>query len=318
MKYEEFKTELITTLSTYFDHSYEISIQNITKNNETKEDALIIVEEGRNISPTIYLKPYYKLAIDEKESILDIADSIRCVYYDSKPSDDFNIESLLDYDGIKPYITYKLINYEKNTKRLKNLPNRKFLDLAIIYEIQLTSAMLPLRNLETIDDNTATITITNDLLSKWNISEDELYNIAKHNADRLNPPVVKSLMAFCESLLNNIDCEQCFEEDELPVEMDAYILTNNTGRNGATVMLYKNQLAILSNIMNDDLVIIPSSIHEVIVFRKGTKNNIDEWNSIIDTVNSTELDECDILSDHAYFYLKSDKMIHYKEAKLIS
>jgi len=310
MIYEDFKAELIDALSTYFDCNYEISIQNIQKNNETTEEAIIIREKGRNISPTIYLKPYYLLVKENSETIKDIADNIRCLYYNSQPLDDFDLDQLFDFNQVSTNIVFKLVNLDKNKSRLDKMPHRMYMDLAIIYEIIINKKMLSFAAFEETNDSSATITITNELMDKWKISETDLFNIAKKNTARLNPPVVKSLMEFCKTLMSEIDSETICEYESLPPEMDAYILTNNSGRNGATAMLYKNQLKFLSDIMNDNLVIIPSSIHEVIIFRKGEKNDITEWNSIIELVNSTELAECDILSTHAYFFDRKSNILY--------
>ena len=37
------------------------------------------------------------------------------------------------FDNVKPYIIYRLVNYERNKKLLEKLPYKKYLDLAIIY-----------------------------------------------------------------------------------------------------------------------------------------------------------------------------------------
>ena len=54
--------------------------------------------------------------------------------------------------------------------------------------------------------------------------------------------------------------------------------------------------------LNDDLIIIPSSIHEVIIVPEDKVTDVKSLNSLIADVNRNELEWEDILSDHAYYY----------------
>ena len=52
----------------------------------------------------------------------------------------------------------------------------------------------------------------------------------------------------------------------------------------------------------DEVIIIPSSVHEVILLPIEMKDKVDEINAIIQTINKTMLAPEEILSDHAYLY----------------
>ena len=59
MNYQEFLTTIKTRLSLQIDSDFTLTIQTFTKNNGTRHEGLIIQNPGLNVSPTIYLKPYY-------------------------------------------------------------------------------------------------------------------------------------------------------------------------------------------------------------------------------------------------------------------
>ena len=58
--YESFKQTLLTNVGTFFSADTHISIDSFTHNNQLSLDGLTILESGSNISPTIYLKPYFE------------------------------------------------------------------------------------------------------------------------------------------------------------------------------------------------------------------------------------------------------------------
>lgn len=86
------------------------------------------------------------------------------------------------------------------------------------------------------------------------------------------------------------------DEDTTPPTINAYILMTE-----------------ISDRFNDDLIIIPSSIHECIVIpsRSAEIPNLDSLNEIINSVNANELTPDEILSDKAYGYDKNThELIH--------
>ena len=91
--------------------------------------------------------------------------------------------------------------------------------------------------------------------------------------------------------------------------MPMYVLSNSRMINGAAAMLYPDILRKLSDKLKSDLYIIPSSVHEVIVFARNMANDEKSLKEMIRTVNRTQLEPQDVLSDSLYFYNRNDEKI---------
>ena len=110
MNYTEFLCSIKQSMTEVFDSSFNICVKPIEKNNGTYLDGLIICNPDYNISPTIYLNPYYHRYL-EGVSIKDICDDIFTTYNQYMPAANFDIESVIDFEKCKDSIIYKLINY---------------------------------------------------------------------------------------------------------------------------------------------------------------------------------------------------------------
>ena len=52
-------------------------------------------------------------------------------------------------------------------------------------------------------------------------------------------------------------------------------------------------------------ILLPSSIHEVILIPKSKSPDLKDLNEMINEVNETQVQEEEVLSDHAYYYEKN-------------
>lgn len=88
-------------------------------------------------------------------------------------------------------------------------------------------------------------------------------------------------------------------------EFSMYVITNEYGVNGAAAVMYKGALANLAEHLDSNLLIFPSSTHEVLLIPFGNKSEVTsdaEW--IVRAVNRSDVHEIERLSDRAYFYDK--------------
>ena len=90
--------------------------------------------------------------------------------------------------------------------------------------------------------------------------------------------------------------------DEMPEQEEImYVLSNHSNTNGASVIM---DIYTLKDIYKQigEFVMIPSSIHEWIIIRKRDAQDLDEIRSMINEVNSTQVDPRDQMSDHPYTF----------------
>lgn len=286
MKFDEFKEKVAKEMKQRLGEG-EVILQNIMKNNDTRLTGLSILSPNTNLSPTIYLEKYYQDM--QSKTFAQVVDEIWKVYSDNRPTKDVNVALFKRWDLAKARIVMKLVNYEYNRELLKTVPYDRFLDLAIVYYYVLDIS----------EKGTATILIHNNHLDVWGISKEELKKTAYINYQGFYETSIRSMEDVVMELFGTTQEELGVAPDESPLSV--YVVTNQLKLNGATVMLFPEKLQKISERLGSDLYILPSSIHEILVFPKQD-NDIEELREMVREVNATCVDKLERLSDSVYCY----------------
>jgi hypothetical protein len=295
MNYEEFKKAIEENLQSYLPEKYqemEIRIQKINKINIIKDGLLIIDKNnssGPNISPTLYLDDLYDVYLHGslEDALSKAAGFIREGMDKARPV----MDTINDNDkNIKDNIVFQVVNTEANKEMLEYMPHRGYLDLSVIYKWVLSS-----------DKNNFTSGfITNDFAKNLGLTEEELFGLAKENTKRIMPSKTDTIYNIIQQIIG-------IEETDVltaPKE-DMYVITNEQGINGATSILYEETMHDLSQKLDCDLYILPSSIHEVIVVPASSDSPIpNELAGMVSEVNFSEVDVSERLSNQVYLYDK--------------
>lgn len=296
MNYELFKEEVVEKVSALVEDAKEVKINKVVKNNDLQLDGLVIISPNVTVAPTIYLNSLfddYKAGV----SLNTIVDKILDIYRNAEiPEFAKNADDYTKYDFVKERLAIKAINYEKNKKMLKDVPYVRRLDLAIIYLCVIDKG----------DKESASIMIRNSHLKFWGIDEGTLFTDAISNAP-------KFLKANAYSLFGTVYGNPKMESMEIAdVELDdddLLILTNENKVDGASCIFYPSVIETISNKLDSDLYIIPSSIHEVLILRKTDNIKREDLDNLINTVNHSGLSSTEILSNHVYIYDRDDKIL---------
>lgn len=284
--YQAFVTLVKETLQQELGENYVLTIQNVVKVNDTHRCGITIQKKGVNISPTIYLEEYYQ-QYQSGEVIEDIVECIISRYNDTEVTSDFDVKGILNFSSIKEKIMFKLINLEKNDEFLQNVPYVPFYDFAIVFYVFVDMHEI----------GSATITVKNNLLEIWNITKEELYDIAKENTSEKLPFHFLSMSVILEELSG----KWCGENHMM------YVLTNSKRCLGASCILYEGTLEHIRETLEEDFYLIPSSIHEWIVIPLSCFGCEDEMNDIISEINETQVEEEEILGNRCYYYDSATK-----------
>lgn len=307
--YNYFVNEITKKVRKNMGDEYSVNIYKVIKNNSLELDSLVVLEKGKNYAPNLYLEPYYESYLDGTP-LEEITDRLCDVYrQNTLPiiSKDFHYS----YDEMKPYIIYRLINYEKNKSLLCQVPHLKQLDLAITFHCLVRDD----------EEGIGTIRITNEHLKLWNASITELVSLAQNNTRRLFPASIRSMEEvmrgiFMEESKNNssetvIDeqMEQLLIHNTASNQTRMFILTNQKGINGASCMLYKDVLRKFADMVRSDFYILPSSIHEIILVPAGKNMNKEALSRMVQEVNCTQVAEEEVLSDRVYYFSREKDRI---------
>lgn len=288
MKYVEFKECVLEVINTRIDDGEEVKLDKVTKNNNITLDSITIIRPGYNVFPTTYLNYYYEAYLNGK-TIEEIVEEIFYVSESYTGTKEYFNNILEDYDAIKDNIVCKLINTKLNKNLLNLIPFKPFLDLAIVAYCVMDKG----------DDGCCGIIITNEILKGWDINADDMIEEAIDNT----PKFLGETLFPVTNLLDKND--PFYASEDIPL----YILTNQYHTNGAICILDEFILDDLSNELESDLIIIPASVHEVMIAPKYMGPNTDELDMLINQINKNDLQPQDILSDHSYTYLRASKKI---------
>ncbi len=291
MTYDEFKQAVCQNILHQLPSDTSIQLQQIYKNNGLKMDGLTITSGQCNVSPTIFLNYYY-----EKQNLFPdfdaILNDILLTYEQNKTSENIAVDFFTDYEKVRHYLAYRIINYEKNKELLQTVPHMCYLDLAIVFYCLL---QIP-------EKGNATILIHNSHMKLWHVTLPDLYEQACLTTPSLLPYDFQSMASVLAETFESSSYSHSF--------CPMYILTNTSKLYGASCILYPYLLQTIAKTLDTDFFILPSSIHEIIILPQTAKfSRPKELAAMVASINETELAVEEVLSDHIYYYSKTKQKL---------
>lgn len=292
MDYTTFKNEILKLLKESLPEEITVICEKIPKNNGIFLEGILLKKQEKNTSPILYVNEYYKL-YQKGVPMEQLVEKILWNYemYDSQMN--LSGEFFRQYEPIKKHIFFNLVNYEKNKEYLKQVPHKRFLDLAVIFYYQM----------ETMH-STATITIRNSHMKLWGIDFETLEENAKRYTYIEKPAEFLTIAQIAG--VEEKEWEKMTGED--PVSM--FILTNKQRNLGAGTILYPSIMQQAERLFQGDFFILPSSIHECILIPATGSYNQEELVEMVKDINQEHVSPEEFLADQAYYYLDEDDKIH--------
>lgn len=198
------------------------------------------------------------------------------------------------WEKCKNLVRGRVINYKRNISYLEDKVHKRILDLAIIYTITWTQ-----------EECCYSMTVNKSILEAWNISVETLDDVANKNMRKdgylcLSIEDVLRQNGMDESLLGELD-----------INIRLYVLTNVSKTQGAALMFTPGVLRECADRLGStDLVVIPSSKHEVLLL--NNKMGADIMRNMVREVNATQVAIDDYLADNVYLYkYEEDTLVVY-------
>lgn len=280
MNYEQFIHAMLECAKTKLSESEHVEKQEILKNNGVVAIGLSIRNKGENTAPIIYLEEYYKRYC-LGETIEMLTEHLLSRSRSAPPAPMWKYEDILDFRKVKRQVVYKLINAERNQKLLKEVPNLPMLDLAIVFYV-----LVPVNDCEN-----CSILIRNAHMDYWELPISLLYQCAKENTQRLCPYSLSPLADVLEQYIG-----------ELAVDSPLIVLSNETGVNGASAILYPQMPKRIYQYVGRNYYLLPSSIHEFLIMPEDKHILPEHLKEIVQDVNENHIAEEEILSDSVYYF----------------
>lgn len=302
MVYRTFLMQVSAHIQKSLGEGCRVQLIQVQKNNGLILDGLCIEGQNTSCSPTIYLNSYYleyQKGIPLETICLFILEAYKSHTVAPAISDiDFS-----NFLSLKNQIVYRLINSASNQALLKEIPHVRFLDLAIVFCIYLSPD----------SPGKMTALIRNSHLKTWNISSEDLFSLAMVNTPRLLPPSIRSLTSVMEEILTGCSddipqplvssdsSEESSDREDL-YETPLYVLTNQLGIYGASCLLYSRPLKNFADSRKTDIIILPSSIHEVLLISDRPDIDYEALSQMVMEINLSDVPLEDRLSNQVYRY----------------
>ena len=197
-------------------------------------------------------------------------------------------DAIKNKDFIRKNVTYKVMNKELNKEYLADKLWTGYLDLALVYIIDLDFCF------SDTPDRRGSIAVTKAMLDGAGLTEDEVAEAARDNLldEQAEFIHLSSILGEAGSAI----------PDGVP---PMWVLTNKDRMNGARMFLREDVMdQVIRQTGEQKVVLIPSSIHEFIVIPETDYMGHEELCRMIQEVNSdgTCVHPTDILGDHPYIY----------------
>ena len=302
MVYKQFQKAVLESLKERLGFEYHLTLTTITKNNGLTLDGICIGYKESLTAPTIYLKAFFDAYSRGKPFDLIINEMIE-QYRTYQLPNPHSIETLFSKKPITDKIVYRLINKSANQTLLNDLPHLSFpdLDLSLIFCL----------SVERNHDHLLTTLIHKNHQKLFQLSTEDLYQAAKENTPRLFPSRIRSLQEVIKEIAGKSQDTEINEEEwseffnQTPLSPPMYVLTNSSGTYGAACLFYEGILKDFAACTGGDLIILPSSIHEVLIIPYSKHISYEELAETVLSINQQEVAKEDRLSNHIYHYSQS-------------
>ena len=280
----------------------KVVVEKYKKSNDIETTGLVICTKDSsakdfNASPMFNLEGFYQeeyllkgLAV---EQIINI---IRNLYLSHKETfKNMDPDNLYDLEKCRDKIVPRLFNSETNEELLKSIPHiYRFGELTIGYAIIVRD-----------DKNIGACKVNNDMLKAWNISKEELHEIAMENLrdDSRNMVLPFEPMFILMSKEGQVS--------NIPEEMYSdwpFLITRNIPY-GASLILRKEIIADIADKMKSDVYLTFLSDDEIVAVHEENVDSLEELSQTVFEINRDINRKENVLSNCVYKYTRETGVI---------
>lgn len=248
------------------------------------ENCIAIVIGNQTMRPMFYVKELEIVKQHHDLSDVDVAKLIVDRYLKALETH-FNYEEILNFNSVKKNLRLGL----RQTGYPDGVFSVPFLDLELYIFID-----LPDKN----------ISVTESLISYWEICKEDILNIAKEASKKTLK--IASIKEFLMEIIEDVNIVKCINNNK---KESIYVARSNDGFRGASAMYYIDSLVNFANTINDDLFLLPHTTEEVFIIPCSIINYDECDNFFKSMVNA--LPKQDNLANHIYKLVRSENRIIY-------
>lgn len=281
LTYEEFKELLANSIHAHLCDELLFCKTEIRQVDE--KDCLYYIEEDFTMRICINeLFSLYRCAGTMQEISMVAAMKINEAYKRIK-------ELEVDEKLLKEHTIIQLISSEMSGEDMSKMTHRKFLDCLIVYRCTINAD----------EEESSYFYVCDDMLKRFQMSEEDLYQCALKNLDGIFSPVLLPVV----DAVKNRSMLPAFKLLQLKSRCDKtiYVVMNHAHDRGASCILADNVLQRLVSEYQSNFYIMPTSVDEVVVV-PADAHSPDVLYMLLHIMNSLLLDSKKRISNNIYYY----------------
>jgi len=238
----------------------------------------IVMKTETNCCPTIYVEEFYEADMSVKDAAKEVEKIAKA------NTINVDVSRITDYEFVKPLLRARL--YNKATKAEVFRKAKDFDDLIIVPYIELSD----------IGEGrgSGSVRVSAALLNGYNVTKRELIDTAIKNSSE--DSTIQSMESVMMSIMTGKEVKPV---EEVGINPQMIVLSNRNKCFGAiSALILKKRL---QSIFPNGYVVLPSSVHEVIV-TPYTPGCEDVLNGMVQEVNVSEVQPEEILGSKAYVF----------------
>ena len=315
LSFEEFQSFVADSIKSYLPPEYvnaDVRLTTVKKDNDIELSAICILKKDADLAPNIYLNGYYDDYAAGNITMNDVLNNVTAQRMKAElmmPKMNFNMNSL---EASKERIVPKIINAHINKELLEDRPHKIMGDLAVTYRI------IAGRD----NGGVMSAVIDNKVMEKFGLNLDELHELAITNMRKETPSKVCSMAELlCGDLISQMVSDGMSEEmaiemvNDMTKDAPMYVITNIDGVNGAAAVLDTVAMETLREKIGSDILLMPSSIHEIISIPYSEDMDLDYIKDMVAGINCNIVSENDFLSNSVYKYDFDKKELVFADTK---
>lgn len=286
MDYEQFLEYVSQDLKEHFPN-IDVQILSVEKLQRKSYTGLSLTPAGSNAGATLDLQSEFEFVQGSPLPVNSVLPRIEIIAEKALSQiPQVDPMTLQNYDQMKQTLVMQAVPIEPNRALLETVPHRELEDIAIVYRFQL-------RHNENGD---ATVLVTNQMLQNYGITPDRLIADAETFAPQRNPVSIRSLADVLAEMSGGM-----FSPEE--VGGPPLLVASVPGLvNGAGILGYPDFFKEAADQIGGSFYVLPSSIHEVLLFADDGSRSAQELSAMVSAVNSQEVLPEDQLGYEAYHY----------------
>ena len=208
-------------------------------------------------------------------------------------------KKIWDYETAKDFLFIRLLNYDDNSEELKDAIYKRIGDIAQVLYMKVSER----------DGNVMSTKILKSIVRKWQansdlLSEDYIFEEALKNTERMSPPrIYRWEQMIFDPEYEGEEFMSPGTESAISKDFIGNCLSIPEKTNGAVAIFYPGVAERFANVLDSDLYLVFTSIHEVMVHRTDGVN-VGDLSIILQDTLKEATPKRDSLTKKIYKYKK--------------